>query len=81
MKSNELKTLRDKTLDELQAQLNQWQEKLIKSTLELKAAKLDDIKLPSKLRNEIAQIKTIIREKELLVEAKSKLASEEGKAA
>ncbi len=77
MKTKELKALHEKTVDELQAQLSQLQEQLAKSSLELKAGKLDDLKQPRKIREGIAQIKTIIREKELLAAAKTKLVSQE----
>lgn len=76
MKQTQLKTLRKKSITQLNEQLSQLEQDLTKRSLELAAGKLDDIKLPSRLRKDIAQIKTVIREKELIAQAKAKLAQE-----
>lgn len=80
MKKIALKTLREKTRDQLLVQSKQLETKITKRSLELAAGKLEDVKEPSRLKADLARIKTIIREKELVAAAEAKLAAAEDKA-
>ncbi len=66
MKRNDINLLHEKTLAELQEQLVELNQQWAKAKLELKVNKLSDLRSPSKLRDDIARVKTIMREKELL---------------
>ncbi|MEA2056957.1 MAG: uL29 family ribosomal protein [Patescibacteria group bacterium] len=79
MKKTELKKLHQKTVDQLQELLKETLIKLAKARLQLRAAKLDDINLPSKLADDVARIKTIMREKQLMRKAKEEIADKEEK--
>lgn len=76
MKKKEVKELHQKTLDQLQKLLRETSVKLAKARLELRAAKLDDVNLPEKLADDIARIKTIMKEKQLMTEAEEEITEE-----
>lgn len=69
MKRNDIKALHDKTPAELQQQLAELQTRLGQAKLELKVGKLEDVRLPSKLRDDIARVKTVLRQQELVAQA------------
>lgn len=72
MKRNDIKALHEKTSAELIKRLHELETKVAKARLELSAGKLEDTRLISKLRDDIARIKTILREQELLVKDQDK---------
>ncbi|MGB9911416.1 MAG: 50S ribosomal protein L29 [Microgenomates group bacterium] len=65
MKKKELQEIRTKTKKELLELIRKTQEKLVKLRLEKATGKLKDVHLPQKVADELAQLKTILREKEL----------------
>jgi ribosomal protein L29 len=66
MKRNDIKALHDKTIVELEQQLGELEKNLAKAKLELPTGKLEDMRLPSKLRDDIARVKTVMHEKRLI---------------
>lgn len=74
MKRNDITALHDKTNGELEQQLQELRKSLAKAKLELPAGKLEDTRLPGKIRDDIARVKTILREKQVL--AKESVAKE-----
>jgi len=72
MKRNDIKILHDKSVTELQAQLRDLQKQLNQAKLEAVVDKLADVNVPAKLRDDIARIKTVLRNKQLLAEAEQK---------
>ena len=76
MTREEIKELHDKTVAELQSQLAEVRRELAKAKLEQAADKLEDINLPAKLGDDVARIKTVLREKQLIKQAKNKLAAQ-----
>lgn len=69
MKRNDIKALADKTVAELQQQLGELHQAVIKAKQERAVGKLKDSKSTSKLADDIARLKTVMREKELQVNA------------
>lgn len=69
MKRKEFKKLSEEKIATLNQVLQEKQEKKLKALLELKTGQLKNVKEPWRLRREISQIKTLIREKELKEEA------------
>ena len=65
MKSNELKEYRQKTTAEIETKLQDLSTKLTSAYLAHSAHKLDNTAMIKNFRREIAQLKTIIREREL----------------
>lgn len=65
MKKEELKKLRAKDMKELEKVLNESQKQLGESSLKIVGAKEKNLKKVRNLRRDIAQILTIVREKEL----------------
>jgi ribosomal protein L29 len=65
--------LHDLTIANLQEQMQQVQKDLALAHLEQEANRLEDTSKPYHLRKKLARIKTVIREKELLQEAKQKI--------
>jgi large subunit ribosomal protein L29 len=65
MKRNDITALHDKTSGELEQQLTELRKSLAKAKLELPAGKLEDTRLPGKIRDDIARVKTILREKQV----------------
>lgn len=75
MKRNDITALHSKSISELNTQLEGLLLDLAKARLEKKAAKLADVSLVKRLSNDIARVKTIIHEKELMERSKALLAS------
>ncbi|MBU0578572.1 50S ribosomal protein L29 [Patescibacteria group bacterium] len=73
MKRNNIKALHEKTNAELLKQLQELEMKVAQSKLELSAGKLGDTRSISRLRDDIARIKTILREQELLALNQNKI--------
>jgi len=67
MKPKQLKELRDKSIDELKQILKVNQAELVKIKTELTTKKLKNTSLVREKNKDIAQIKTLIREKELKI--------------
>lgn len=65
MKKQEFKKLREESIQSLKKTLSVKQEEKLKTQMELKTGQLKNVKRVKSLRKEIAQILTIIREKEL----------------
>lgn len=74
MKRNDISALHEKTTGELEQQLQELRKSLAKVKLELPAGKLADTRLPGKIRDDIARVKTILTQKQLL--AKTTVAKE-----
>lgn len=66
MKRNDIIALHDKTSGELEQQLEELRKNLAKAKLELPAGKLEDTRLPGKIRDDIARVKTVLRQKQVL---------------
>lgn len=75
MKRNDIKALHDKDLKELNEQLRTLLLDLAKARLEKKAAKLANVSLVRQLSDDVARVKTVIHEKEILERAQSLIAS------
>jgi large subunit ribosomal protein L29 len=73
MKRDELKQLHQADQATLQQKLATIKRQLAKAKLELQAGQLEDTNLPAKLADDIARIKTILREKQLLAQAKQQV--------
>lgn len=71
MKSNDIKALHDKTIEELNAQLKDLQMLLAKSRLEKAAGKLKNTHV-AMIADDVARIKTVLRNKELTVKVEKK---------
>ncbi|MBT4722339.1 50S ribosomal protein L29 [Candidatus Falkowbacteria bacterium] len=65
MRSNDIKALHDKTIEELKVQLDELLMLLAKSRLEKKAGKLKNTHI-AMLADDVARVKTVIRNKELV---------------
>jgi ribosomal protein L29 len=72
MKKKDLRDLRDKDVGKLRDLLSEKKVDLTKTLAELKAGKEKNFKKASNMRDDIAQIMTIIREKVIIQEAGSK---------
>lgn len=70
MKRNDITALHHKTSGELEQQLQELRKSLAKAKLELPVGKLEDTRLPGKIRDDIARVKTILSAKKLLSVAK-----------
>jgi ribosomal protein L29 len=79
MKQEEIKQLHQESRAQLQQMLEETQAKLAKAKLELKVGQLEDVNLTDKLSDDIARIKTVMREKQLLAEAKQALKQKQDK--
>ena len=64
MKKDDLKSLKSKSVSELQSELLKSQQELNSLRLDLKAQKLKDVHAPFKTRKKIAVIKTLITQKQ-----------------
>ena len=71
MKSNDIKALHTKTIEELKVQLDDLLLLLATSRLQKRAGKLKNTHL-SLLSDDVARVKTVIREKEMAEVAKEK---------
>lgn len=65
MKRNDIAALHSKSVDELQTQLVKVQKELAESKLALKVGKLSNTAKVRMLRDDVARIKTIVREKHI----------------
>jgi ribosomal protein L29 len=68
MKKKEINNLRSKKVKELIKMLNKKRTEAMQIKAKLKVSKEKDLKKVKNLRRDIAQIKTVIREKELIGE-------------
>jgi len=66
MKKNDLKLIRSKTLPELVSLVRSKKEELTLSYTKLKADKIKNTSLLKNLKKDIAQLLTLIREKEIV---------------
>jgi len=66
MKTNDIKALHDKSLAELNVELEKTNQSLAMARLNKSAGKLTDVTSVHRLSHDIAVVKTIIREKEIL---------------
>ena len=64
MKRKEIKALHDKTIKELDELLSGAYQNLAKSRLELAAGKIKDTKILVKLRDDLARIQTVLKERQ-----------------
>lgn len=65
MKRNDITALHGKTIAELEQQLGELVANLAKAQLELPVGKLSDTRMPGKIKDDIARIKTVIHEKKI----------------
>ncbi len=65
MKQQDKEKLQAKSVEELQAEAEKKKKELTEAKFKLSQGKLGNVHLPSKLRKEIAVIKTIMTEKQL----------------
>lgn len=72
-----LKDLRQKTIEELKSEVNQKKIDIAKEFAVINSSKKREFKTLRKIKLEIAQILTIIREKELGAKANEKLQSQD----
>ncbi len=63
MKRTDITQLQEMSLDELHTKLDELVKEMATVKLEKMANKLKDVKKPSKLSDDIARIKTVIRQK------------------
>jgi ribosomal protein L29 len=70
MKSQELKKLHQMTLPELQLEVEKKQHQLVELRIKKNTAQLKDVRQPKRVRQEIAQMKSIIRIKQLVAQTK-----------
>lgn len=64
MKKEDKKKLRQKTIPELETELEGAEKELVEAKIKLSKGQLENVRYPAKLRNKIAVIKTIISQKE-----------------
>ncbi len=81
MKRKDITTLHDRTTIELEQQLQELRKSLATAKLELSAGKLEDVRLPGKIRDDIARIKTILMEKKLATQSQEKVGPKSVKSA
>lgn len=60
MKRNDITALHEKTTAQLQTQLEELKLELAKVSLELPVGKLNDVRKPGKIKDDIARIKTVL---------------------
>jgi len=77
MKTNDIKALHQKKIDELNQLLEETQRELIQTKLELAASKLDDTSKPARLAKDVARIKTILHQKVLAQKAQAKVQAQQ----
>lgn len=65
MKKNDLKELRSKTAKSIEKRIADSQSELVQAKLKLKRADLKNVRTPKLLKRDIAQMKTILKEKKL----------------
>lgn len=76
MKKNELVIIKGLTLKELKVKVKTLKKEIADLTLDKNMKKPKDLKSISKKRKELAQVLTIVRQKELLVELESRVEKE-----
>lgn len=69
MKRDAVKQLHQQTVPQLQQKLSELQQELVKARLALYAGKLEDVNQPAKLSDDIARVKTVMRQKQLIAAA------------
>lgn len=69
MKRNDIRALHDKEQAELNQQLSELETSLVTARMERSAGKLDNPAKVKNLQEDIARVKTVIREKELAAKA------------
>lgn len=70
MKRKQIQELHQKETGELRKLLSQAQDELVKLRMDLEAKKIKDVHALAKKRDEIARIKTILKEKESMEESR-----------
>ncbi len=65
MKQNDIRALAEKSIEELQQQLGGLEAEVTKARLEKMAGKLSNFRLIAMLRDDVARIKTVLRERQL----------------
>lgn len=68
MKSNDIKALATKTTTELEVQLHDLGESLTNAYLEKAARRLKDTASIKNIKTDIARVKTVLRQKELMAD-------------
>lgn len=69
MKSNDIKALHGKTIEELGKQQAELEMELAKTRFQKQAGKLKNTSLPRMLADDLARVKTILGEKKMMNEA------------
>lgn len=77
MKRNDIKALADKSVAELNKQLQELQLQVAKARLEKSVGKLENLRLVSSLSDDVARIKTVLREKQLAEETVKRTATKD----
>jgi large subunit ribosomal protein L29 len=65
MKRNDIRALADKTVEELDKQLGELQAEVTKARLSKMAGKLSNFRLIAMLRDDVARIKTVLKERRM----------------
>lgn len=81
MKNNDIRALHDQTRSELEQKLVELQRQLVQAQLKLKVGKLEDVRLPKKLRADVSRVKTVLRQQELQAAAPTKVKADKKSAA
>ena len=81
MKKNEFVQIKGLDLKELKAKAKALREEIANLTLDKNMKKLKDLKMILKKKKELAQVLTVIRQKELLQELESKIEDQRRKEA
>lgn len=68
MKRKEINDLKGKTADELKKLVNETRILIVKSRMEIKTAKLKNVRIVKNKRADLARMLTFIKQKELLKE-------------
>ncbi|KAF0243886.1 MAG: Uncharacterized protein FD167_3716 [bacterium] len=77
MKTSELTQIKGLTLKELKIKLKSITGEIANLVLDKNRNKIKDVKIISKKRKDLAQILTIMRQKQLLIELESRVESQE----
>ncbi len=75
MRKNDLKEIKTLSIKEIEGRVLKVKEDLAGLELDKNMKKLTDLKVPAKKRNDLAQMLTILRQKELLGELESRVES------
>lgn len=79
MKKKDLKALRSKSANELRKMANEKRQKANKAFVEIKTGQEKNLKEVKNLRKDIAQILTVLKEKEIVEEEKAEKKKGKGK--